>query len=157
MNDLQTCLCPAIPAMPAMSAEIIDKVKAIESELLKRPQMELKTLHVIHGGMYSRTVIVPANHMITGALIKIPTQLIVAGTAKVFVGDKVLKLSGYNVIPAQAGRKQMFLAITDIYITMIFPTKAQTIDEAESDFTDETDMLASHRDESQNIFIRTEG
>ena len=136
---------------------MIDKVKAIESELLKRPQMELKPLHVIHGGMYSRTVIVPANHMITGALIKIPTQLIVAGTAKVFVGDKVLNLSGYNVIPAQAGRKQMFLAITDIYITMIFPTKAQTVDEAESDFTDETDMLASHRDESQNIFIRTEG
>jgi hypothetical protein len=142
--------------MPAMSVEDVDNVRRIEAALLQHPQVDFKTFHVIHGGMYSRTVMVPANHIITGALIKIPTQVIVVGDAKVLVGDKVLNLSGYNVLPAQSGRKQIFRAITDIYITMVFPTKAQTVSDAENEFTDEANLLASNRDESQNIFIKTE-
>ena len=99
---------------------------------------------------------VPANHVIVGVLIKVPTQVIVAGAARVLVGDKFQSISGYNVMPGQSGRKAIFIAITDIYITMIFKTDAQTVDEAEAEFTDEIDMLASRRNESHNIFVKTE-
>jgi hypothetical protein len=39
---------------------------------------------------------------------------------------------------------------------MVFPTKAQTVSDAENEFTDEANLLASNRDESKNIFIKTE-
>lgn len=144
------------PAMYKMDSDTIEKVRAVESELMKHPQMKLNTLHVIHAGMYSRTVIVPAGHAIVGVLIKVPTQVIVTGTARVLVRDEFLELYGCNVLPAQAGRKQIFIAITDIYITMIFPSEAQTVAEAEAEFTDETDLLMSHKDESLNLFVKTE-
>jgi hypothetical protein len=142
--------------MPAMSEAVVGRVREVESELAKLPQMELKTMHVLHGGMYSRTVIVPANHVIVGVLVKVPTQVIVSGSARVFAGDKVLNLAGFNVIPAQAGRKQIFVAITDIFVTMIFPSSAETVEQAESEFTDENEMLMSRHDDSQNIVINTE-
>jgi len=157
MNNLALALpIPAFPAMPSLTEETLDKVRQVEAEISELPQMQIDTLHVIHGGMYSRTVMVPANHVIVGVLIKVPTQVIVAGTARVLVGDKFQSISGFNVLPGQAGRKAIFIAISDIYITMIFKTDAQTVDEAEAEFTDETDILASRRDESHNIFVKTE-
>jgi hypothetical protein len=153
MNEVVSSL---VPALPAMASDAVENVRLFESQLMKCPQMDLKTVHVIHAGLYSRTVKVPANHVIVGVLVKIPTQVIVYGKAKVLIGDKILNLSGYHVLPAQAGRKQIFIAITDIYITMMFSTSARTVQEAEGEFTDETDILMSRRDESENIFIKTE-
>lgn len=144
------------PAMPALSGGMLEKLKTLEDDLKKFQQAEFKTLHIIHGGMYSRTVLVPADHIIVGVLVKVPTQVIVAGTCDVLTGDMMKRISGYNVLPGQAGRKGVFVAITDIFITMIFKTNAKTVEEAEREFTDETDNLASHRQECDNVFVTTE-
>ena len=53
-----------------------------------------------------------------------------------------------------AGRKQAFLAITDTALTTTFPTAAVTVEEAEAEFTDETDLLASRGDDAVNCIIK---
>lgn len=142
-------------ALPAMTSVAIDMVRALEEREASKPQIALDTQHVLHAGIYSRTIRMPAGTMITGALIKIATQVIVQGDAIVWLGDKERALAGYNVLPASAGRKQAFVAISETFITMFFPSQAKTVEEAEREFTDEADRLASRRDAGHNQIVIT--
>lgn len=139
------------PAIAPMSLAAIDCVRQIEAINLARPQTELRFEHDLHAGMYARTMIVPELPtdevcVITAALIKIPTLVISCGDALVYVGeDEPLRLTGYSVIRAAAGRRQAFIALSGFRLTMIFPTAAETVEEAENEFTDEAKMLQSRR------------
>lgn len=146
---LQSCI-------PAMTPQAIANVAALEEKILSLPQVEIKTHHVLHGGMYARTIVIPAGVVLTGALIKIPTMLLISGDVAVSRGDAdVVRITGTAVIPASAGRKQAFIAYSDTSVTMAFPTRATTIEQAEAEFTDDTDLLFSRRDPETNISIIT--
>lgn len=136
----------APPCLPAMSEESINKVKAIENFSLEFvDQLNLPTANLIHGGMYARTLHMDAGTVLTGALLKVPTILIVSGDCAVFIGTETIELRGYTVLPGSAGRKQMFYAHTDVDMTMLFPTDATTVDECEREFTDEHELLMTNR------------
>ena len=143
------------PALPAMAPAAIERVRLVEELAMRSPQIELDTQHVLHAGMYARTIRLPAGVMITGALIKIATLVIVQGNAVVWVGNGSRELVGYNVLTASAGRKQAFYAVTETFITMIFPTHACDVETAEKHFTDEASNLASRRDDARNTTIVT--
>jgi len=136
-----------MPEIVAMSDTAIGKVRQLEAAALAQPQVPIETTHTLHAGVYSRTVMVPAGVLITGVLVKIPTVVIVAGRALIYGQGGTLPVDGYTVLEAAAGRKQAFLAVTDIHITMTFATSASTVEEAEAEFTDELDLLVSRRDE----------
>lgn len=142
--------------IPLMSDRAIALVRAYEAEKLVLPQVKIKTQHVLHAGMYTRTIIIPANTVLTGALVKIPTMLVITGDVVVSRGEEEgLYIGGVAVLPASAGRKQVFVTYAETTVTMIFATDARTIEQAEAQFTDETDMLLSHRDTSLNTIIIT--
>lgn len=132
------------PRINAMSVSGIDRIRQLEAALLTLPQIDIKTEHVIHGGMYARTIRIPAGVVVTGTLIKIATVMIVSGHALISTDDDPITVAGYQVIPASAGRKQACAAVTDTEVTMIFPTHARTVEDAEREFTDEHDLLFSH-------------
>lgn len=142
-------------SIPSMSPATIDKVRKLENIILQAPQVDIETTHSLHGGVYTRTITIPCGVILTGALIKIPTTLVIEGSVTVFIGDKAKNFSGYNVMPASANRKQAFVAHTDTHITMIFTTQAKTVEEAEEQFTDEHAILSSRRPGSTNNFIVT--
>lgn len=151
-----TCLdLGVVQAIPAMTERQIDNVRQIETMAMEMPQVPIITEHVIHGGMYARTIMVPAGTMITGALIKVPTVLIVNGTCTVYIGDGAVDVNGYHVIPASAGRKQAFIAHADTWITMVVATEAKDVEAAENYFTDEVELLGSHRDVELNRIVLT--
>jgi hypothetical protein len=129
--------------LPPMPARTVDQVRLFENVTRQCPQINVQTEHTLHAGMYARTIRVPAGMVLTGVLIKIPTTVIVHGICRVFTGDRFLNLAGYHVIAASAGRKQIFITQTDTAITMIFPSTAQTVEQAESEFTDEAHLLMS--------------
>lgn len=149
MNDLT----PAIVGLPSMSQHDVERVSQLEDFLRQLDQVAIATAHHFHAGLYARTIRIPAKVVITGALIKIPTLLTLSGHATVLIGDESIDLQGYHVLPAQAGRKQVFLAHSDTDLTMIFATKATTVEEAEAEFTDETDLLLS-RKQASNLTIK---
>ena len=140
-------LAEPIKALPAMTAEAVDKSRKAESRIGAMPQINLPVSHALHAGLYHRTVTIPAGVSVAGALIKLPTLLIVDGDCEVFTGSEVARLAGHHVLQCQPHRKQVFLAHTDTHLTMIFPTQAATVEEAENEFTDEAAMLQSRQGE----------
>jgi hypothetical protein len=149
---------PALSAdrIVAMPDEAIAKVRALENAALQMPQIKIDTHHILHGGMYSRTIMIPAGVLLTGALIKKATLLVVNGDAWVYIGDQTKRVCGYAVYAASAHRKQAFVAVADTILTMIFPTSAKTVAEAEAEFTDETDLLMSRQEGAVNTTTITE-
>lgn len=132
--------------IPAMSDQAIGIVRCLERAATEFPQVHIETTHAFHAGLYARTVKIPAGVIITGALIKIPTLLIISGEVVMYLDGSPKKLHGYNVFAASAHRKQAFVAITDTHLTMLFPTTATTVEEAEAEFTDEVSLLMTNRE-----------
>jgi len=150
-------LALAATRIARMSPGSIDQVRRLESAALALPQVPIETTHVLHAGLYARTVRVPAGVLLTGALIKIATLVIIEGDVLVHLDEGSLRLRGHHVLPAAAGRKQAFIAMAETHITMIFPTAARSVTEAEQEFTDEAETLASRRDGAINRIIITGG
>lgn len=134
--------------LPAMSESAMDKVRQLEHESMLQPQVDINTDHLIHAGMYARTIMIPEGVMLTGVHIIKPTTLIVSGACVVYLGEEAHSLVGYHVLAASANRKQVFVAVRDTYLTMLFPTSAESVEEAEREFTDEFDLLMSHHNEN---------
>lgn len=143
-------------AIQPMTSAAIARVAEFERHRMALPQVAIHTQHVLHAGMYARTITIPGGVMVTGAIIKRATTLVVSGDVLMSRGDdEGQRITGTAVIPAGAGRKQVFAAYADTTVTMIFPTGAKTVEEAETEFTDEADMLLSHRDPQTNSVIIT--
>ena len=104
---------------------------------------DVETQHTLHDGVYSRTIIMLAGQALVGALIKVPTTLIINGCIKVTIGSDIKQVDGVCVIAASANRKQVMAATSDTSVTMVFKTNAKTVEEAEDEFTDESFKLAS--------------
>lgn len=140
------------PFLPAMSQAAIDRVTSFEKLVSERLQELLPTKHVLHGGLYARTICLKKGCVMVGALIKVPTCVMVSGDATVLRGDDEHRVIGYQVLAAYAGRKQAFIAHQDTDITMVFATKARTVEEAEIEFTDDHERLMSRINDNE-IFI----
>lgn len=133
-------------AIPVMTPAILASIEGVQDKMLALPQVEIHTEHFLHAGVYVRTIRLAAEIVLVGALVKIPTTLIISGRTKVFTGAEWIELDGYHVIPAQAGRKQIFVTQAKTTITMIFRTDATTVEKAEEEFTDEHESLMSRKE-----------
>lgn len=149
-------LVPDQFSIQPMTEDAIARVSKLEQKILGLPQVQIYTHHVLHAGMYARTITIPAGVVLTGALIKRPSLLVVSGDVLVSRGDDDgLRITGTAVLPASAGRKQAFVTYAETTVTMSFPTSAKTVEEAEAEFTDDTDMLMSRKDPELNSIIIT--
>jgi hypothetical protein len=129
-----------------MERSEVESVRRLESAALDLPQVHIPTDHVFHAGMYARTIMIPAGVVLTGVQIKIPTILIISGDTLVYGENGPTRYAGYHVALGQSGRKQAFYALRDTYLTMLFPSCAATVDEAERQFTDEYENLFSRKE-----------
>lgn len=145
-NSLPVAVSGLVVPLPAMSSASVEAVRRLEGAALELPQVGISTEHALHGGMYARTIMIPAGVVLTGAEIKIPTILIISGDALVYGDAGLVRFCGYHVTLGEVGRKQAFLALEDTYLTMLFPTTATCVDAAEREFTDEYDLLGSHKE-----------
>lgn len=128
-----------------MAPEAVQSVRDLEALTEQLTQVDIATDHVLHAGTYTRTITIPAGVVLTGALIQVDTVLIINGDVAMFMGDETIRLAGYHVLQASAGRKQAFYAHGDTQVTMIFATSATTVEQAENEFTNEADRLLSRR------------
>ena len=145
------------PALPPTAPGMIERLKDVQTEFLKHDQAQIFTQHLLHGGMYARTITMPPNLALVGAHIKRPTVVITVGSGKVLVGKDWATIGGYQVLPASSERKQIFVSLEGpLIITMLFPTQAKTVAEAEAEFTDEYDLLLSRHQDLNSIVITGE-
>ena len=138
----------------SMSQEDIAAAVEAEEILAELPQVEsFETWHTLHGGTYTRTVKLKKGEAIVGALIKVPTTLIIHGSMHLYIGNKVEEIDGFSVIVAGKNRKQIMYALEDTYVTMRFYTRATSVQDAEKEFTDDADRLVSRLETSINHII----
>lgn len=143
-----------ISAIPSVSAEVLAWIREVEGRSRQFEQLQVITRHILHAGMYARTVELPAMGIFTNVLIKIPTLIVVSGYCYMLAGGQWAKFAGYNVFPAMAGRKQICITKEPTSVTMLFPTHAKTVEEAERQFTDEiADLLSSKQPECNSEVI----
>lgn len=134
-----------VDTLPSMNETGIGVAIAAEEMMLQQPQVDIPVTHALHGGMYHRTIMIPAGVALTGALIRVATLLIIDGDVEVFTGSDVATIEGRQVMECQPHRKQVFLAHTDTHMTMVFPTKAATVEDAENEMTIEAARLQSRQ------------
>lgn len=138
-----------------MTESAIDKVVAFENTMKQLPQVAICTEHLIHAGMYARTIVIPAGTAVTGVLIKIPTIVVISGQCTFYNGDGTTNVNGCQVFAASGKRKQACYAITDTTWTMLFKTDEKSVEGCESVFTEEPERLASRGLEAQNVITIT--
>lgn len=137
------------------SEEAIEKIEKLEKGLSPFPQSAILTSHMIHGGMYCRTCFIPANSMFTSVMIKKATFLIICGHIISYINDEAKEIEGYTILAGSEKRQAAFLTLGDTYMSMVFPTNVKTVEEAEKEFTDNTDALNSNKFKDVNMYAIT--
>ena len=92
-----------------LTAEIfmVDKVRALEKELLKLPQADIVTEHVFMDGIYERKITIPPWTVLTGAEHKSDYHVrLEKGTIAVNTDDGVKVLTAPCEFPAKAGMQR---------------------------------------------------
>jgi len=152
---VSTTLQRTTAALRPASQETLDKLAIVQERLFSLDQIPVATDHILHGGMYARTIRLQAGLAMMGSLIKRATVLIVNGAVSVVAGDARMDVDGYNVFAGCAGRKQLFVTRGPVEMTMIFATDAKTVEEAENEVFAEADLLMSRNDSSGDTFTIT--
>ena len=125
-------------------------VRRVEEKLKTVKQNGMETWHVLHGGIYSRTIFLEKDQVIVGAQIKVPTTIMINGSLLISSGGESFEIKGVNIIPASKNRKQIMKATEKTSVTMCFATSAKTVEEAEEEFSDEAGNLMSRFSDSIN-------
>ncbi|MEQ0776172.1 hypothetical protein ABLT15_28090 [Paraburkholderia tropica] len=134
-------LATVSPALVKPDALTLAQLRRVDDAMRELPQTEVAIDHLIHGGMYARTAHVPADTMVSGVLLARATVLVLHGDVTVFTGTEPVRLTGFHVLPGSAGRKQLFRTHAETHMTMVLPSAAESVDEAEHEFTDEPELL----------------
>lgn len=138
----QSAVLPATP-------EFLTRVRALEAEL--RTSGQVPTLqHTLHAGVYTRTIQMPKGARLVGALMRIPTTVIISGDVFVAGADgAVERITGANqILLGHAGRKQAMVAAADSAVTMIFTTNESSLLAIEQEMTDEWELLLHSDDDT---------
>lgn len=123
-----------------------EAVRELERHMMQLPQVDLSTTHVVHGGMCSRTILIPAGTVLTGALTNMDNICVMNGDITVTTDDGTVRLTGHHVLPARAGFKRAGFAHADTYWTTIWPTSLTDVKEIEDEMTSESSLLQTRRD-----------
>ena len=140
----------AIPALeqPPIALALCgqeDAVRKLERQMAELPQVDLGTTHVVHAGLYARTIVIPAGTVLTGALTNCENLCVISGDISVSTDEGLQRLTGYHVLPARAGFKRAGWAHADTHWTTVVATELTDIEAIERMATDEADLLQTRR------------
>lgn len=133
--------------LPALLTGMPDPavVRAFERTLATLPQVDLQTLHLVHGGMYARTIFIPEGTVLTGALTKQDNVCVVFGDITVTTDEGAQRLTGFHVLPAKAGAKRAGIAHADTWWATLMTTEHVEVADIEQQMTDEAELLQTNR------------
>ena len=140
IKKFDNVLSPATKETEKICGEVYGYLKECEVPF------DVPIKHTLHGGVYTRTAFIPRGTMGLGALLKVPTTVIVSGNCYISNGKAVVQSVGYAVLEGNPNRRSIFYAVDNTYISMIAKVKAKTVEEAEKEVTDEWEYLTTHKE-----------
>ena len=112
-------------------------IRGIEESVKEAPQLKIEIREALHAGVYTRIAIVPENVLLVGALMKVPTTLVVVGRCAMTVNGGTSVADCVACFASPAGRKTVFRTFVPTKLIMSFATKAESLEQARQEFTDD--------------------
>lgn len=101
-----------------MNLVSVKSVLALEKEILKLPQVNMPVAHDFCNGLYARTMFIPANTVLTGAIHKDECFFVVRlGELIVTTDDEPVNVSTGFMSITKAGSKRAGVTLSDCIIT----------------------------------------
>lgn len=122
-----------------------DKVAVIETEMLKREQLDLPVKHYFSQGVYARELFIPKGTTLTGKIHKYQQLNIMSkGDMSVLTEDGVVRVQAPFTIVSPPGTKRIAYAHEDTVWTTIHGTEETDLEKIEAQFIaqSETDYAA---------------
>jgi len=91
--------------------------------------------------MYVRTIYTPPKQFIAGVKLRVPTVTITIGSMTIYREGDNLELKGYNILPGSAGRMVACMTHTAAIVTMILPTKLDSVIDIQNQSVEEPELL----------------
>lgn len=125
--------CPLHPVeVPVPSAELSAKIFAIEKVMLSLPQVELPVSHHFTGGVYTRTITVPAGVWMTGAVHRMPNMnFLLKGRVTIITENGPVELSAPAILPSPAGTKRFGFVHEEMVWSTVLGTELTDPEEIE--------------------------
>jgi len=125
---------------------IRQRVNAIEAEMKKQLQLELRHENYFSLGVYARALYIPKDTILVGKIHKYPQlNFLMQGTMQVLVGEEVKQITSPFIVNSPAGTKRIAQALTDCLWVTVHGTNLTDVDEIESHF------IAQDEDEFQRF------
>jgi hypothetical protein len=135
-----------IPAVKKV-LEHASALQQLEDCILQAEQVDLKTTHALAGGVYARTILIPAGTVLTGATHKKDHINIVQGDITVSTDEGMKRLTGQHILPTRAGMKRAGFAHADTIWTTVCATDQTDLHAIEADLVIEAERLQTRNPE----------
>jgi hypothetical protein len=116
-------------------------VRRLEAALLRCPQVDLQTTHALSGGVYARTVFIPAGTVVTGATHKKNHICIIDGDVETILDGTKQRITGRVILNGQKGVKRAVYAHDDTLWTTVCRTDLIDIADIEAELVEEPEQL----------------
>lgn len=134
--------------LKAVTNDSLNCINAITEFMLQNTdQVQIKIDQDLCGNFYARHCLVPKDVVIVGALLKVPTAIIIDGDCIVYDGKETRRITGYKIIAGQAYRQSIFRAIEPTHITMLAMVNSTNLEDVQRQLTDQHMLLTNHRQE----------
>ena len=117
------------------------KLHRLQEAMAPLPQVDLQTTHALSGGVYARTVLIPAGCVVVGATHKKDHVCIIDGDVETILDGQNRRIEGRVVINGIAGVKRAVYAHSDTLWTTVCATGLHDIEEIEAELVEEPEML----------------
>ncbi len=122
-------------AVQSIEGRQLDRVLALEHEMLKLPQLDIAVRHYFAPGMYAREMTVPAGGVVVGKLHKYALMHTLSkGCVTVLTGGSVQRLEAPHTLVSPPGEKRAFVAENEVVWTVYHPTTLTDLAAIEAHF-----------------------
>jgi len=119
MNNLQAN-SETISELQSYRAELA----AIEEKMMRQPQQTgLKVTEMVLGGIYVRSLFIPAGTILTGMIHKKDCiNILASGVIQVWTeSEGIISIKGFEMFKSEAGSKRIGKTWTDVHWVNVFP------------------------------------
>lgn len=125
---------------------IRDKINHLESEMMKAPQLEIKTRHYFSDGIYAREIFIPKGTLLTGKIHKTEHLNICSqGDISVLTEDGIKRIKAPFTMSCRPGTKRVGYAHEDTVWTTIHGTHETDLKMLESE------LIAKSHDQVKSL------
>lgn len=111
-----------------MTGTMLERVRALEAEMNRMPQVELAVWHHFAPGLYARQMLIPKGVTLTGAVHKTEHLCIVSGDITVTTDEGVRRIThAHEIISSKPGIKRAGYAHADTYWTTVHATNERDL------------------------------